>query len=130
MPQIRSVDREHVESEEEWRFATEQEISEVAPSIRIQAADLAIQDRGPPSDLVSDLASELRPGFEFVAVSRDEGAATPAMCASARKPSILGSKIQSGPSKGSGMRTRRIGVIARESVSLIPSAKDTRGMGS
>ena len=88
--------RQQVEREEERSLASEQEVLEVAPPVRVEAANLPVEYGAMRAHAVRDLLRQLRPGLKMLPLQETRVQRWPSTCASARKPSIFGSKIQSG----------------------------------
>jgi len=74
----------------------------------VQAANLFIENGGVRPHRVRDRPRRLRPGLEDVLITRDEAATATFDVRERTEAVILGSKIQSGLSNGSGMRSRRL----------------------
>jgi len=65
-------DAEDVEAVEEGPLAPEQQLPEIGATVRVQAADFAVEHAGKRADGVCDFLRELRPLFKRVTVPRDE----------------------------------------------------------
>jgi hypothetical protein len=99
---VLAIHREQVERHEERPLPPEQLVLEVAGAVRLQAADFLIQDgRVRPHEWALSSAScgQDSKGWPLREMSAQRW---PLTCASALKPSILGSKVQSVWSNGSG----------------------------
>ena len=73
---------------------------------------------------VRDLLRELRPLLEGVSVARDEFAAMAANVRQSAEASSFGSKMKSGESNGSGMRSSRIGVTeTMKDLAILPNRR-------
>ena len=72
MTHVSPVDLQHVEGVKEWPFAPEQQILEVRPKFRLQAADLPVENCGVSAYRMGDFLRQLRPGLEDVHVARHE----------------------------------------------------------